>query len=69
MNQSYETLRVTREKHVVTVALDRPSALNAINTAMGRELLDCFESLFWDKDARVVILTGTNDKAFCVGGI
>ncbi len=68
MNQSYETLQVTRENHVVTVTLDRPGALNAINTAMGRELLDCFESLFWDKDARVVILTGTGEKAFCVGG-
>lgn len=68
MNQAYETLQVTRENHVVTVTLDRPSALNAINTAMGRELLDCFESLFWDKDARVVILTGTGEKAFCVGG-
>lgn len=59
---------MTRDHHIVTVALDRPSALNAINTAMGRELLDCFESLFWDKDARVVILTGTGEKAFCVGG-
>ncbi|PON13513.1 enoyl-CoA hydratase [Candidatus Entotheonella serta] len=68
MNQTYETLQVTRDHHIVTVALDRPSALNAINTAMGRELLDCFESLFWDKDARVVILTGTGEKAFCVGG-
>ncbi len=68
MNQSYETLAVTSENHVVTVALNRPSTLNAINTPMGRELLDCFESLFWDKEARVVILTGTGDKAFCVGG-
>ena len=68
MNQSYETLQVTRDAHVVTVTLDRPSALNAINTAMGRELLNCFESLFWDKDTRVVILTGTGEKAFCVGG-
>jgi enoyl-CoA hydratase/carnithine racemase len=68
MNQPYETLEVTRDHHVVTVALNRPEALNAINTAMGRELLDCFESLFWDKEARVVILTGTGEKAFCVGG-
>jgi enoyl-CoA hydratase/carnithine racemase len=68
MNQSYDTLQVQREHHVVTVTLDRPAALNAINTTMGRELLDCFESLFWDKEARVVILTGTGEKAFCVGG-
>jgi enoyl-CoA hydratase/carnithine racemase len=68
VSQSYETLQVTRDHHVVTVEMHRPSALNAMNTTMGRELLDCFETLFWDKEARVVILTGAGDKAFCVGG-
>lgn len=68
MSQSYETLQVTRDNHVVTVEMHRPSALNAMNTAMGRELLDCFEKLFWDKEARAVILTGSGEKAFCVGG-
>jgi enoyl-CoA hydratase/carnithine racemase len=68
VSQSYETLQVTRDHHVVTVEMHRPSALNAMNTTMGRELLDCFEKLFWDKEARVVILTGAGDKAFCVGG-
>ena len=68
MTQAYDTLQVTRDNHVVTVMLDRPSALNAMNTQMGRDLLDCLEALFWDKDARVVILTGTGERAFCVGG-
>jgi enoyl-CoA hydratase/carnithine racemase len=68
VSQSYETLQVTRDHHVVTVEMHRPGALNAMNTAMGRELLDCFEKLFWDKEARVVILTGSGEKAFCVGG-
>ncbi len=68
MTQDYETLHVTRDNHVVTVEMHRPEALNAMNTAMGRELLDCFEKLFWDKDARVIILTGAGEKAFCVGG-
>lgn len=66
--KTYETLQVTRENHIVTVEMHRPNALNAMNTAMGRDMLDCFEALFWDKDARVVILTGTGEKAFCVGG-
>ena len=68
MSQSYETLQVTRDNYVVTVEMHRPSALNAMNTAMGRELLDCFDKLFWDKEARAVILTGAGEKAFCVGG-
>ena len=66
--KTYETLHVTRENHIVTVEMHRPNALNAMNTAMGRDMLDCFEALFWDKDARVVILTGAGEKAFCVGG-
>jgi enoyl-CoA hydratase/carnithine racemase len=70
MSATYETLRVTRSEdgYIVTVEMHRPEALNAMNTAMGRELLGCFEALFWDQQTRVVILTGSGDKAFCVGG-
>jgi enoyl-CoA hydratase/carnithine racemase len=70
MSETYDTLRVTRtaEGAVVTVEMHRPAALNAMNTAMGRDLLTCFDALFWDKQTRVVILTGAGDKAFCVGG-
>jgi enoyl-CoA hydratase len=70
MSEQYETLRLTHsdETHVVTVEMHRPQALNAMNTAMGRELLDCFETLFWDQETRVVVLTGAGGKAFCVGG-
>jgi enoyl-CoA hydratase len=70
MSENYETLRVMRsdEGYIVTVELYRPEALNAMNTAMGRDLLACFDGLFWDKQTRVVVLTGAGEKAFCVGG-
>lgn len=70
MNDEYEALQVTRsaDGFIVTVEMHRPQALNAMNTTMGRELLRCFDSLFWDKQTRVVILTGSGEKAFCVGG-
>ena len=70
MSQHYDTLRVTQsdDGYISTVEMHRPEALNAMNTAMGRELLDCFERFFWDRQTRVVILTGAGDKAFCVGG-
>jgi enoyl-CoA hydratase len=69
MTAAYESLRVTPspDGHVVTVELYRPEALNAMNTVMGRELLACFETLFWDKVVRAVVFTGAGDKAFCVG--
>ncbi|MGQ4806794.1 Short-chain-enoyl-CoA hydratase [Candidatus Entotheonellaceae bacterium PAL068K] len=70
MSETYDTLRVVRsdDGYIVTVEMHRPDALNAMNTAMGRELLACFDGLFWDKQARVVILTGAGERAFCVGG-
>src|SRR5262245_23001564 len=70
MSSSYKTLNVTRspDGFVVTVELNRPEALNAMNTAMGEDLLRCFEAFQWDRSVRAVVFTGAGDKAFCVGG-
>ncbi len=70
MSSSYRTLNVTRsaDGFVVTVELNRPEALNAMNTAMGEDLLRCFEGFQWDKTVRAVVFTGAGEKAFCVGG-
>jgi enoyl-CoA hydratase len=66
----YRHLLVERsdDRHVVTVTLDRPEQHNAMNTAMGEDLLACFTTLASDPDVRVVILTGGGDRAFCAGG-
>jgi enoyl-CoA hydratase/carnithine racemase len=66
----YRHLLVTRsdDRHVVTVALNRPDQMNAMNTAMGEDLLACFTALAADVDVRAVVFTGTGDKAFCAGG-
>jgi enoyl-CoA hydratase/carnithine racemase len=65
----YDTL--TLEEPVsgaLMVILDRPDQLNAINTELATELLDLFEEhLPVASDIRVVVITGTGDKAFCVG--
>src|SRR5205823_9538459 len=61
---------VTRsdDRHVVTVVLNRPEQHNAMNTAMGEDLLACFDTLQRDADARAVVFTGAGDRAFCAGG-
>jgi len=56
------------EGHVVTVTLNRPEQMNAMNTAMGEDLLACFESLARDGGVRAVVFTGAGDRAFCAGG-
>ena len=67
---TYRHLLVTRsdDRYVVTVTLNRPELMNAMNTAMGEDLLACFTALAADPDARAVVFTGSGDKAFCAGG-
>jgi enoyl-CoA hydratase/carnithine racemase len=67
---SYRHLLVERspDGYVVTVTMNRPDQLNAMNTAMGEDLLACFEALARDALVRGVVLTGAGDRAFCAGG-
>jgi enoyl-CoA hydratase/carnithine racemase len=67
---TYRHLLVERsaDDFVVTVILNRPDQLNAMNTAMGEDLAACFERLHHDAVARAVVLTGAGDRAFCAGG-
>lgn len=53
--------------HIATITLNRPQKLNAVTSEMARQVntyaLDCNE----DSGVRVVILTGSGEKAFCAG--
>ena len=42
---------------IVTVTMNRPEQMNAMNTAMGEDLLACFDGLQRDPDVRAVIAT------------
>jgi enoyl-CoA hydratase len=64
---SFETLLVEREGGLVTVTLNRPRQLNAINRTMVRELDALAGDLEGDASARVVIITGAGEKAFLAG--
>ena len=66
---NYQTLGIEpREAHVLLVTLNRPNALNALNTQMGRELHELWTRLAAEPgDTRCVVLTGAGDRAFCAG--
>jgi len=70
MSKSYEMLRVeTASPHVLLVTLNRPEVSNAVNTQMGRDLLDVWSGLAAAVgDIRAVVLTGAGNRAFCAGG-
>jgi enoyl-CoA hydratase len=69
MRADFETIAVSRLDHILKVTLNRPNVSNALNTRMGLDLMELFEQLALDlEDARVAIITGHGDKAFCAGG-
>ena len=53
--------------HVAELALDRPKAMNAVSTEMARSIAAACAALAADRDVRVVVLTSTHERAFCVG--
>ncbi len=55
-----------KQGHIVTVTLNRPESLNALNRQMDQELADAWMEFDNDKDAYVAILTGRG-RAFCAG--
>ena len=60
-------VNVTREDAVAIVTVDRPEALNALNSETNQALLAAVRQLSADDSARAVILTGGGDKAFVAG--
>ena len=51
---------------VLTLTLNRPEALNALNREMTRALRDAMETAARNRDVRAVIITGAG-RAFCAG--
>lgn len=55
------------EGHIAELVLDRPSAMNAVSTAMAQALADATAALAADQGVRCVVVTSSHPKAFCVG--
>ncbi len=64
--REYETILVEKRGQVDWVSLNRPEALNAINTPMVTDLRNYFGSLYENEDTRIVVLRGEG-RAFCAG--
>jgi enoyl-CoA hydratase/carnithine racemase len=66
---AYDTIAVEVSDRILTVTLNRPQVMNALNTQMGLDLGDLWGKLADAGDEiRVVILTGAEERAFCAGG-
>ena len=63
---SYEYILVAREPPIATVTLNRPQQLNALSSALIKELAEATESLDLDPEVRAIVLTG-GEKVFAAG--
>lgn len=62
-----EAILYENRGRVAVVTINRPESRNAINSAVREGLAAAWERFAKDDNARVAILTGAGDKAFCAG--
>ena len=62
----YQTILVERRDAVTLVTLNRPEALNALNSQVLGELVEAFAAYDADSSQRCLVLTGS-EKAFAAG--
>ena len=62
----YHSILYKKESGKVTITLNRPRALNALNGKMIGELLSALRQAAEDPEVKVLILTG-GGRAFCFG--
>ena len=61
-----EHLLIEQSGAAITVTMNRPERLNALNTKLVTELREFFVALYWRRDVRVVVLRGAGAN-FCAG--
>jgi enoyl-CoA hydratase len=62
-----ETLLSSLDNGVLTVTLNRPDKLNALNSTVLKELNEVIDQVYTDSNIQGVILTGSGPKAFVAG--
>lgn len=65
-DKPYETIQVAVEGAVATITLDRPKALNALNSQVLTEIVPAAEALDADPAIGAIVITGS-EKAFAAG--
>ncbi|MFA5833764.1 MAG: enoyl-CoA hydratase-related protein [Bacteroidota bacterium] len=63
---AYETLLISKQDGFALIQINRPQALNALNSQVLRELFEALSALDNDSDVKCSVITG-NEKAFAAG--
>lgn len=63
----YENILSEQNGQILTITINRPKQLNALNSSTINELSNEFKRAEGDSSIRVIILTGSGEKAFVAG--
>ena len=63
----YENVLTHSDNGITTITINRPSKLNALNKVTIKELHEAFKEADNDKATRVILVTGSGEKAFVAG--
>ena len=64
---AYQTLSTTLEAGILTITINRPDKLNALNKTVIEELGAAVEDIYQNTDIKSAIITGSGNKAFVAG--
>ena len=64
---NFENILFEENENIGYITINRPNKLNALNKATIAELYEAFESAREDHDIKVIILSGSGEKAFVAG--
>ncbi|MDM1379582.1 enoyl-CoA hydratase/isomerase family protein [Myroides marinus] len=63
----FENILIEKESSLAIITINRPTKLNALNKPTIEELHQAFKQLEKDHETRVIIVTGSGEKAFVAG--
>ena len=64
---NYNNVLTESKNGIATITINRPNKLNALNKETIQELHDAFSSLDAQQHIKVIVLTGSGEKAFVAG--
>ncbi len=64
---AYQNIIFEKDAGIATITFNRPKLLNALNSELLEEFRKAISTVLQDEEIRVLILTGTGDKAFVAG--
>ena len=60
-------IEISKNNHIGTLTINRPDSLNAMNREVLIEFINGLNKIQSDKEIRVIIITGSGEKAFIAG--